>query len=70
MFKLLFIIIMSRFYTIHRMLMSKKQRMKEMMFHINIKNEIINNKENIERHHKQVNKLIVYKEKPKSIISL
>ena len=61
---------MSRFYAIHRLFMSEKQRMKEMMYYINIKNEISNNKENIERLHKQVNQLIVYKEKPKSIISL
>ena len=61
---------MSRFYAIHLILMSEKQRMKEMIYYINIKNEISNNKENIERLHKQVNQLIVYKEKPKSIISL
>jgi polyhydroxyalkanoate synthesis regulator phasin len=52
------------------MLMSEKQRMKELLYHIEVKNEIINNKENIERLHKQVNQLIVYKQKPKSIISL
>jgi polyhydroxyalkanoate synthesis regulator phasin len=50
--------------------MSEKQRMKEMMYYINIKNEISNNKENIERLHKQVNQLIIYKKKPTSIISL
>ena len=70
MFKLLFIIIMSRFYAIHRILMSEKQRMKEMMYHIEVKNEIIRNRENIESLRKQVNQLIVYKEKSKSIISL
>ena len=61
---------MSRFYAIHRMLMSEKQRMKEMMYHIKIENEIIRNRENIDRLNKQVNQLIVYKEKPSSIISL
>lgn len=61
---------MSRFYAIHRLFMSEKQRMKEMMYYINIKNEISNNKENIERLHKQVNQLIIYKKKPTSIISL
>ena len=61
---------MSRFYAIHRLLMSEKQRIKEMMYHINIKNEIIRNKEAINIINKKVNHLIVYQKKPSSIISL
>lgn len=55
---------MSRFYAIHRMLIQEKQRMNEMMKQIKIENEMIRNKEMIERLNKNMNKLIVYVEKP------
>ena len=61
---------MSRFYAIHRLLMSEKQRMKEMMYNIKIENEIIRNREAIEKINKQLYQLIVYKDKPTSIINL
>ena len=55
---------MSRFYAIHRMLIYEKQRMNEMMKQIKIENEIIRNKEILERLNKNMNKIIVYVEKP------
>jgi hypothetical protein len=61
---------MSRFYAIHRLLMSEKQRMKEMMYNIKIENEIIRNREALEKINKQLYQLIVYKDKPTSIINL
>jgi len=48
--------------------MSEKQRVKEMMYYINIKNEVIQNREAINNINKQLNQLIVYKKKPSSII--
>ena len=61
---------MSRFYAIHRLLMSEKQRVKEMMYYIKIDNEIIRNREAVEKINKQLYQLIIYKEKPKSIITI
>jgi len=61
---------MSRFYAIHRLLMSEKQRVKEMMYHIEVKNEIIRNREAVEKINKQLTQLIIYKAKPTSIINL
>lgn len=55
---------MSRFYAIHRMLIQEKQRMNEMMQQIKIENEMIRNKEMLERLNKNMNKIIVYVEKP------
>ena len=55
---------MSRFYAIHRMLIQEKQQMNEMMKQIKIENEIYRNKEMLERLNKNMNKLIVYVEKP------
>jgi hypothetical protein len=55
---------MSRFYAIHRMLIQEKQRMNEMMKQIKIENEMLRNKEMLERLNKNMNKLIVYVEKP------
>jgi hypothetical protein len=57
---------MSRFYAIHRLLMS----IKEMMYNIKIENEIIRNREANEKINKQLYQLIVYKDKPTSIINL
>ncbi len=45
---------MSRFYAIHRMLIHEKQRMNEMMKQIKIENEIIRNKEMLERLNKNM----------------
>ena len=55
---------MSRFYAIHRMLIQEKQRMNEMMKQIKIENEMLRNKEMLEQLNKNINKLIVYVEKP------
>ena len=55
---------MSRFYAIHRMLIQEKQQMNEMMKQIKIENEMLRNKEMLEQLNKNINKLIVYVEKP------
>jgi len=55
---------MSRFYAIHRMLIQEKQRMNEMMKQIKIEDEMLRNKEMLEQLNKNINKLIVYVEKP------
>ena len=55
---------MSRFYAIHRMLIQEKQQMNEMMKQIKIENEMLRNKKMLEQLNKNMNKLIVYLEKP------